>query len=532
MIPPLAPPPERADRLPLWVWTLLAVFLTLRLLELIVPGTGSHLSQKMSGQVDEKAMTSLLTTDTQAKGAFAASFGRPGQTAPDRKTLREALKSAEAFQKSTDNAPGAARRVLILRGLLGQPLYGPGKTGPDPKEAFTPKALAGLPAEDARRYAAEGRAWNAVARGPRLSPAQTESAAQTFRAVPNIRWWLRPALFVLYDSQGNPEAARKQLAQARSEAFGSVVPLGLLNILLVVLGLAGLAGLAYLGIRRYVIKTAPPDSAPPPDVWPTLRETVPLQERRLRAGDLMGVFVLYLLLPDLLGPLLGGFGWSGHFYFRGLLAPLKHSLAASPAESRLAVNVLLSFAAYLFTAAVPIGLLLGIARRKGASIGEELGWNTHRLGPNLLYGVGGYALSLPLLVVSALLSSHLGGLFHAPTPSNPAIPLLAGASQFWVRAMLVLLATVAAPLTEEFLFRGVFYNAAKLRLGVWPAIVLTGLIFGFVHPVGIAAMLPLAVLGGVFAWMAETRKSLVPGMIGHFLQNTIATATLLLALSG
>ena len=77
---------------------------------------------------------------------------------------------------------------------------------------------------------------------------------------------------------------------------------------------------------------------------------------------------------------------------------------------------------------------------------------------------------------------------------------------------------------------GVFYSAAKFKAGGWPAIVLTAPIFGFVHPVGIGEMVPLAVLGGVFAWMAETRKSLVPSMLGHFLQNSMATAMLLLAL--
>ena len=59
---------------------------------------------------------------------------------------------------------------------------------------------------------------------------------------------------------------------------------------------------------------------------------------------------------------------------------------------------------------------------------------------------------------------------------------------------------------------------------------LAGLIFGFVHPVGLGEIVPLALLGGVFAWMAETRKSLVPSMLDHFMQNSMATAMLLLAL--
>ena len=39
-------------------------------------------------------------------------------------------------------------------------------------------------------------------------------------------------------------------------------------------------------------------------------------------------------------------------------------------------------------------------------------------------------------------------------------------------------------------------------------------------------------LGGVFAWMAETRKSLVPSITAHFLNNFTTTLLLLFVLSG
>jgi membrane protease YdiL (CAAX protease family) len=61
--------------------------------------------------------------------------------------------------------------------------------------------------------------------------------------------------------------------------------------------------------------------------------------------------------------------------------------------------------------------------------------------------------------------------------------------------------------------------------------VLTGLVFGLVHPVGIVEKLAIAVLGGVFAWMAQTRKSLVPSMTAHCLNNLTSTLILLFALA-
>jgi len=524
----VSPPANSGDRLPPWVIALLVVFLALRVVDLLPERHSGRLSQQLTGQVDEKTMSALLSTNLTTKQAFIASLGKPGAAAPDPKGLGEALKSAETLQTGGQNSPGTARRIIILRALLRRPLFGPGKNGLDPKDAFAPVALAGLSPEDSRRYAAEGRLWADVARGPHLSPFQTDEDAAQIQALPNVRWWRAPAQAVLYRSQGNPAQAARYEARARSQALTTLGPMLGMGLVWGAMGLGGLVLLIYLAIQRGQ-KNSP---APLPDPWPTMPELTPLAERRLRAGDLMGVFVLYLLMPDLLGWLLGGFSLGHHLQFHGLLDAYRRRLVSAPASSHVAANVVLSLAGYLVSAGVPIGLLLLIAHRKRASIGEELGWNTHRLGRNLLYGVGGYAIALPLLLLAQSVGGFAGTHLHAPTPSNPAMPMLASAASPWVQAILVGLATVAAPLTEEFLFRGVFYNAAKLRVGVWPAIVLTGLIFGFVHPVGIAEMLPLATLGGVFAWMAETRKSLAPSILAHCLQNTFATLLLLLALAG
>ena len=127
---------------------------------------------------------------------------------------------------------GRPGRVIILRALLKLPIFGPEKNAPDPKAAFAPAALAPLPPEDARRYGAEGRLWDDVARGPHLTPAQTDADAATLRATPNIRWWLSPGLAVLYQSQGNPAAAQRFLAKARSQALLTMGPLGAMQFYL------------------------------------------------------------------------------------------------------------------------------------------------------------------------------------------------------------------------------------------------------------------------------------------------------------
>ena len=214
-------------------------------------------------------------------------------------------------------------------------------------------------------------------------------------------------------------------------------------------------------------------------------DAIPFAARKLGAGDLMGVFVLYLLTSEALGMVLGGLA-DNHLpllrHFHGLLAPYRPRIERLPAQQRTTIGILLESAVYLLSAVPPFIMLAVLARRRGASLADEIGWTRRKLGLNLVYGIGGFAIASCLMVPVALLGARL--FRHAPDPSNPVIPQLIGTSGILGPLILVLLASFAAPVVEELLFRGVFYNAAKMRLGVWPAIVLTGAVFGFIHPVG------------------------------------------------
>ncbi|HEU4975378.1 MAG TPA: type II CAAX endopeptidase family protein [Baekduia sp.] len=83
--------------------------------------------------------------------------------------------------------------------------------------------------------------------------------------------------------------------------------------------------------------------------------------------------------------------------------------------------------------------------------------------------------------------------------------------------------TVVAPISEEFFFRGYFFGALR-NIGLWPAVVITGLAFGLVHVFGspFAFILPLAFLGGMLCLLREWTASLYPGIALHCLNNSIA----------
>jgi membrane protease YdiL (CAAX protease family) len=86
------------------------------------------------------------------------------------------------------------------------------------------------------------------------------------------------------------------------------------------------------------------------------------------------------------------------------------------------------------------------------------------------------------------------------------------------------LVSVVAPVAEEFFFRGFFFSALRNWKGMWPAAVITGLVFGGIH-VGSAEaafLLPLAFFGFVLCLVYARTRSLYPCMALHCANNSLA----------
>jgi membrane protease YdiL (CAAX protease family) len=78
-----------------------------------------------------------------------------------------------------------------------------------------------------------------------------------------------------------------------------------------------------------------------------------------------------------------------------------------------------------------------------------------------------------------------------------------------------------APVCEELFFRGILFTVLRQRLPLWPAAIIDGVLFGFVH--GSLVIVPvLACLGIVFCYVYERTGSLFPTIALHSLNNTIA----------
>jgi membrane protease YdiL (CAAX protease family) len=161
-------------------------------------------------------------------------------------------------------------------------------------------------------------------------------------------------------------------------------------------------------------------------------------------------------------------------------------------------------------------------------------------------GLGGYAMTLPLLAVGVLMVIVLLSLQHSHAedsfgpisrPDHPATEWVAH-SGWWGRLQVLLLASGVAPLVEETMFRGVLYRhlrEASVRLGNAWSIVLSAtvvsFIFAVIHPQGVVAVPALMALAYGFTLLREWRGTLIPSMVAHGVNNAVVMALLMVLMS-
>ncbi len=467
-------------------------------------------------QIDEQAKYSYVKLpNAGSQQRLTAMLGR---TKSD--SRRAALNDATKLLAKYPQQIGLARRVILLRaesgesdplGLQNSPT---GKALVHPLGSYTP--VAGSSPAASAELSDEQSLWRALfAAGPlRLTPQQKTLLATRIRALPQIRWWGKLALHQLYVRSGDQASAQKVLDEAAAEARRSAMGgtfLGLLAIL------AALAGVCSLGV--WIFRSAGGDRTGG-SLFDVTAPLIADEDRRLGAGDLANIFCAYFILSL-------GVQLSVSLLLSRLLG---HEAQHWSSMRLLTIHIMATAVAVFLGGLLTLMLLRWLARRRGADLRLEIGLNAgaQPLWQVLLFGALGWGISLVLFIGVELVLRPI--LHSAPAPANPIIPLLMTAPGGLASVVLFILVALIAPFFEETIFRGVFFNGARLRMGAPAAILVTGLAFGLTHPVGIAEQLSLATFGAVLAWMAQTRKSLLPGMMAHCLQNSFAYASLLTSL--
>jgi membrane protease YdiL (CAAX protease family) len=146
----------------------------------------------------------------------------------------------------------------------------------------------------------------------------------------------------------------------------------------------------------------------------------------------------------------------------------------------------------------------------------QFGLRETRLGPAIGYVVVAY---IAFILIAAGWSAALN--LHE---QDDVVDQLGADSSTVALIAVSVLVCVVAPIAEEFFFRGYFFGALRNWRGMWPAAVITGLVFGAIHagsaPVGF--LVPLAFFGFLLCIVYDRTRSLYPCMALHCINNSIA----------
>jgi membrane protease YdiL (CAAX protease family) len=97
------------------------------------------------------------------------------------------------------------------------------------------------------------------------------------------------------------------------------------------------------------------------------------------------------------------------------------------------------------------------------------------------------------------------------------------AESFGAVPVQILLIVVAAPISEEVCFRGMLFGGLRTRLPRLAAALISAVVFGGLHALtGVSAVPPLIAFGLILALLYERTGSIVPGIILHMLNNSVA----------
>ena len=94
----------------------------------------------------------------------------------------------------------------------------------------------------------------------------------------------------------------------------------------------------------------------------------------------------------------------------------------------------------------------------------------------------------------------------------------AGAFEGQPLPLLLAATVVAGPLAEEWMFRGMTYRRIRSVLGIWPAAILSALLFGIYHA-NMIQFLYAFPLGILFAWYYEKSGTLLVPVLVHMSLN-------------
>ncbi len=317
---------------------------------------------------------------------------------------------------------------------------------------------------------------------PRLLP-NAEQVVQS-----NLEGWFRyTTLAQLYQLQQRQEALVSLKAREQEVAEQALLKFAIIGTVPLLGALIGIGLIIFLVWQRFVKGDAAllAQNANVPWLTPWNGETI------------LQVFVL------------------GFFLMGQVVLPLVLSIIPIPRPiGNVRIQALYVLVTYLLVAASAL-FVLYLSIKRFFPLPEN--WFRFNFKGNwFLWGLGGYCVALPVVVVVSLINQQL---WQGQGGSNPLLQLALSAQDFVALGMFFFTAAIAAPLFEEFLFRGFLLPSLTRYLPVWVSVQASGLLFAVAH-LSLSEILPLYALGCVLGVVYTRSRNLLAPMLVHSLWNS------------
>jgi membrane protease YdiL (CAAX protease family) len=308
-------------------------------------------------------------------------------------------------------------------------------------------------------------------------------------------WFRNRALAQLY-AQTQATEQLEQLQQTEVEqAENLLFTLAAVGVLPAVGALSGILVLILLGIQRFIKGT----------------ESLLARNRERGWETPWSAETIWLVI-------VGGFLFMGQLVVPLLISPLRGWFASGGIRGQ----AFFSLTYYLMMSAGAIAVLYWAIRSY-----RPLPKDWFRLdfkGAWILWGAGGYLAALPLMLTVSVVNQQI---WQGQGGSNPLLQTVLEAQDPVALMVFFITAAIAAPLFEEFLFRGFLLPSLTRYMPVWGAIVLSSLVFAIAH-LSLSEVLPLTVLGMILGLVYTRSRNLLAPMLLHSAWNSITMLGLFL----
>ncbi|HEY9825701.1 MAG TPA: type II CAAX endopeptidase family protein [Stenomitos sp.] len=198
-----------------------------------------------------------------------------------------------------------------------------------------------------------------------------------------------------------------------------------------------------------------------------------------------------------------------------LVVPLTIAvLGLNPAQFTGRAQAYVALFSYVCLTTVGLGILQLSLR---PFIPNVLKWLPLRFSANWIgWGISGYFVALPLVLVVSLLNQKL---LQEQGGGNPILEIILQGHDRLTIGLLWGLVAICAPLFEETLFRGFLLTSLTRYIPAWQAITLSGVLFAVAH-LNLGDLLPLSVLGMLLGYVYLRSRNLLASMLLHSLWNS------------